>query len=121
MLQLFLLITHIYPSDYVVRKTETTKIIMAFLAKVSSLNRRRDSLGTIQCNVLEANTILDAVGNARTMRNDNSSRFGKYVKLHFDTAGELVGAGLDTFLLETTRYGIQQWQWPQPQHYSNIY
>jgi myosin heavy subunit len=85
------------------RKTETTKIIMAFLAKVSSLNRKRDSLGTIQCNVLEANTILDAIGNARTMRNDNSSRFGKYVKLHFDNEGELIGAGLDTFLLETTR------------------
>eukprot|EP00603_Paraphysomonas_imperforata_P007883 CAMPEP_0114415832 /NCGR_PEP_ID=MMETSP0103-20121206/2114_1 /TAXON_ID=37642 ORGANISM="Paraphysomonas imperforata, Strain PA2" /NCGR_SAMPLE_ID=MMETSP0103 /ASSEMBLY_ACC=CAM_ASM_000201 /LENGTH=1534 /DNA_ID=CAMNT_0001584031 /DNA_START=99 /DNA_END=4700 /DNA_ORIENTATION=- len=84
-------------------KTESTKIIMAFLAKISSLNRKRDSMGTIQCNVLEANTILDAVGNARTMRNDNSSRFGKYVKLHFDTSGELVGAGLDTFLLETTR------------------
>lgn len=76
---------------------------MAFLAKVSSLNRKRDSLGTIQCNVLEANTILDAIGNARTMRNDNSSRFGKYVKLHFDNEGELIGAGLDTFLLETTR------------------
>jgi hypothetical protein len=90
-------------SCFYFRKTETTKIIMAFLAKVSSLNRKRDSLGTIQCNVLEANTILDAVGNARTMRNDNSSRFGKYVKLHFDPAGELVGAGMDTFLLETTR------------------
>ena len=76
---------------------------MAYLARISSLNRGKDSMGTIQANVLEANTILDAVGNARTIRNDNSSRFGKYIKLHFDKTGELVGASLDTFLLETTR------------------
>ena len=92
-------------------KTETTKIVMSFLARASSWNKIESddsvALGLIQRKVLQANPILDALGNARTVRNDNSSRFGKYIKLYFDNTGELKGAGLDTFLLETTRV-VQQ-------------
>mmetsp|Transcript_13165 Transcript_13165/g.19836 ORF Transcript_13165/g.19836 Transcript_13165/m.19836 type:complete len:1526 (+) Transcript_13165:147-4724(+) len=93
-------------------KTETTKIVMSYLARASSWNKygTEDSsraLGHIQRKVLQANPVLDAIGNARTIRNDNSSRFGKYIKLYFDPMGELQGAGLDTFLLETTRV-VQQ-------------
>ena len=92
-------------------KTETTKIIMSYLARASSWNKIESddsaALGLIQRKVLQANPILDALGNARTVRNDNSSRFGKYIKLYFDNTGELKGAGLDTFLLETTRV-VQQ-------------
>jgi hypothetical protein len=94
-------------------KTETTKIVMSYLARASSWNKygpednKSVALGLIQRKVLQANPILDALGNARTIRNDNSSRFGKYIKLYFDNTGELKGAGLDTFLLETTRV-VQQ-------------
>lgn len=93
-------------------KTETTKIVMSYLARASSWNKfgsedKSVALGLIQRKVLQANPILDALGNARTIRNDNSSRFGKYIKLYFDNTGELRGAGLDTFLLETTRV-VQQ-------------
>lgn len=89
-------------------KTETTKIVMSFLARASSWDKfggdeKSRALGIIQRKVLQANPILDAIGNARTIRNDNSSRFGKYIKLYFDNVGELQGAGLETFLLETTR------------------
>ena len=89
-------------------KTETTKIIMSFLAglvkkKNSANNVEFGELGMVQQQVLHSNPILEAFGNARTVRNDNSSRFGKYIKLMFDSEGVLKGANLNTFLLETPR------------------
>lgn len=94
-------------------KTETTKIIMNFLAAVGNVKSDQPSdvlqeLGPVQTKVLQTNPILDALGNARTLRNDNSSRFGKYIQLYFDKSGELRGSGLSTFLLETPRVILQQ-------------
>jgi len=57
----------------------------------------------IEQQVLQSNPILESFGNARTMRNDNSSRFGKYVEIQFSSNGTLLGASLKTYLLEKVR------------------
>lgn len=62
---------------------------------------------TMEHQVLQSNPILEAFGNARTMRNDNSSRFGKYIDIHFTSTGTLSGATITTYLLEKVRL-IQQ-------------
>ncbi|OWZ16661.1 Myosin [Phytophthora megakarya] len=79
-------------------KTETTKILMNHLASVAGgLNDY-----TIK-KIVEVNPLLESFGNAKTVRNDNSSRFGKFTQLQFDNAGILVGARCRTYLLEKTR------------------
>ncbi|KAF4320704.1 hypothetical protein BBO99_00005005 [Phytophthora kernoviae] len=79
-------------------KTETTKILMNHLASIAGgLNDY-----TIK-KIIEVNPLLESFGNAKTVRNDNSSRFGKFTQLQFDSTGTLVGARCRTYLLEKTR------------------
>ncbi|XP_015572900.1 myosin-15 isoform X2 [Ricinus communis] len=82
-------------------KTETTKLIMQYLTYVGG--RAADDDRTVEQQVLESNPLLEAFGNARTVRNDNSSRFGKFVEIQFDAHGRISGAAIRTYLLERSR------------------
>ena len=107
-------------------KTVTTKLLMGYLAKLSQSpiqqpdnhnNKRLSQLSkhmSIERRVLESNPIMESFGNARTVRNDNSSRFGKYIEMKFRASGidgaepsslgaTLIGAGIETYLLEKVR------------------
>jgi len=85
-------------------KTETTKIVMRFIASVARSGSAEASEGpAMHERVLQSNPILEAFGNAKTMRNENSSRFGKFIELQHDDAGVLVGARISHYLLEKVR------------------
>jgi len=103
-------------------KTETTKFVMRFLAYVSSdgsgggaglapggggTRLRQTQEPATEQKVLDSNPLLEAFGNAKTLRNDNSSRFGKYIDLHFGSNGSLLGGAIQTYLLEKARV-VQQ-------------
>ncbi|XP_042013386.1 myosin-11-like isoform X1 [Salvia splendens] len=82
-------------------KTETTKMLMRYLAY---LGGRKGTEGrTVEQQVLESNPVLEAFGNAKTVRNNNSSRFGKFVEIQFDKQGRISGAAVRTYLLERSR------------------
>ncbi|CAE6931521.1 MYO6 [Symbiodinium sp. CCMP2456] len=82
-------------------KTETAKIVMEYLGYVSGSSNQ--TTAQIQRRVLQAQPILESFGNAVTMRNNNSSRFGKYNRIFFDESGTLVNASVTTYLLESSR------------------
>ncbi|KAF4318420.1 hypothetical protein BBO99_00003621 [Phytophthora kernoviae] len=88
-------------------KTESTKFLMEYLAQAGANNLAASvagkSPGGIAAKVLQTNILLESFGNARTLRNDNSSRFGKFIKLHFTSGGRLTGASIQTYLLEKVR------------------
>eukprot|EP00002_Diphylleia_rotans_P010838 TRINITY_DN2143_c0_g1_i2.p1 TRINITY_DN2143_c0_g1~~TRINITY_DN2143_c0_g1_i2.p1 ORF type:complete len:1194 (-),score=273.89 TRINITY_DN2143_c0_g1_i2:322-3903(-) len=79
-------------------KTETTKLLMKYLAQVAHTTGLQ-----VTDQVLQSNPLLEAFGNAKTVRNDNSSRFGKFIELQFNTSHMIVGARIQTYLLEKSR------------------
>ncbi|MBA0835722.1 hypothetical protein Goarm_007987, partial [Gossypium armourianum] len=82
-------------------KTETTKMLMRYLAYLGG--RSGVEGRTVEQQVLESNPVLEAFGNAKTVRNNNSSRFGKFVEIQFDKNGRISGAAVRTYLLERSR------------------
>ncbi|XP_013379437.1 unconventional myosin-Ie [Lingula anatina] len=81
-------------------KTVAAKYIMAYIAKVSGGGPKVKHVKDI---ILESNPLLEAFGNAKTVRNNNSSRFGKYVEIQFSRGGEPDGGKISQFLLEKSR------------------
>ncbi|KAI6219617.1 hypothetical protein M3Y99_01645300 [Aphelenchoides fujianensis] len=70
-------------------KTENTKKVIQYLAHVASSNRGKT--GELERQLLQANPILEAFGNSKTVKNDNSSRFGKFIRINFDPSGYISG------------------------------
>ncbi|KAJ4885060.1 Myosin-16 [Raphanus sativus] len=82
-------------------KTETTKVLMRYLAYFGGHTAGEGR--TVENQVLESNPVLEAFGNAKTVKNNNSSRFGKFVEIQFDDIGRISGAAIRTYLLERSR------------------
>ncbi|XP_025075674.1 myosin heavy chain, muscle isoform X4 [Pogonomyrmex barbatus] len=94
-------------------KTENTKKVIAYFATVgASTKKEKDDptqkKGSLEDQVVQTNPVLEAFGNAKTVRNDNSSRFGKFIRIHFGPSGKLAGADIETYLLEKARVISQQ-------------
>ncbi|KAG7483744.1 hypothetical protein MATL_G00041590 [Megalops atlanticus] len=91
-------------------KTWTSRCLMKYYATVaasSSSPNCQDTVERIEKRVLDSNPIMEAFGNACTLRNNNSSRFGKYIQLQLNRSQILVGASIQTYLLEKTRVAYQ--------------
>uniref|UniRef100_A0A0E0KLW7 Myosin motor domain-containing protein n=1 Tax=Oryza punctata TaxID=4537 RepID=A0A0E0KLW7_ORYPU len=82
-------------------KTESTKMLMQYLAFMGGKAQAEGR--SVQQQILESNPVLEAFGNAKTVRNNNSSRFGKFVEIQFDDNGKISGAAIRTYLLERSR------------------
>ena len=82
-------------------KTETTKKVLQYMAFVAG------SSSGIETQILQSNPLLEAFGNAKTLRNNNSSRFGKWMQIDFDRAGRVIGCEIENYLLETSRVTTQ--------------
>ncbi|XP_068670118.1 unconventional myosin-Ib-like isoform X9 [Montipora foliosa] len=81
-------------------KTEASKVVMQYVAAVSGKGWEVDR---VKEQLLQSNPVLEAFGNAKTVRNDNSSRFGKYMDIEFDFKGDPVGGVITKYLLEKSR------------------
>jgi hypothetical protein len=89
-------------------KTEASKLIMEYIATIAGKNSRQITVEHVKDQLLNSNPVLEAFGNAKTVRNDNSSRFGKYMDLQFDGHGNPSGGKINTYLLEKSRVVTQQ-------------
>uniref|UniRef100_A0A8C5R023 Myosin heavy chain n=1 Tax=Leptobrachium leishanense TaxID=445787 RepID=A0A8C5R023_9ANUR len=95
-------------------KTVNTKRVIQYFATIAAIGdagKKKEianSLkGTLEDQIIQANPLLEAFGNAKTVRNDNSSRFGKFIRIHFGTTGKLSSADIETYLLEKSRVTFQ--------------
>ncbi|XP_071106373.1 myosin heavy chain, striated muscle-like isoform X2 [Haliotis cracherodii] len=95
-------------------KTENTKKVIAYFALVAAASDKKEETpkeekkGSLEDQIVQANPVLEAYGNAKTSRNNNSSRFGKFVRIHFASSGKISGADIETYLLEKSRVTYQQ-------------
>ncbi|KAJ8344918.1 hypothetical protein SKAU_G00291110 [Synaphobranchus kaupii] len=91
-------------------KTENTKKVIQYFANVGAAGGKpvADSKGSLEDQIIQANPVLEAFGNAKTTRNNNSSRFGKFIRIHFGPTAKLAGADIESYLLEKSRVISQQ-------------
>uniref|UniRef100_A0A3B3WDN6 Myosin heavy chain 6 n=2 Tax=Poecilia mexicana TaxID=48701 RepID=A0A3B3WDN6_9TELE len=92
-------------------KTVNTKRVIQYFASIAAVSGKKDpnqeKKGTLEDQIIQANPALEAFGNAKTIRNDNSSRFGKFIRIHFGVSGKLASADIETYLLEKSRVTYQ--------------
>uniref|UniRef100_A0A287AZK1 Myosin-2 n=3 Tax=Sus scrofa TaxID=9823 RepID=A0A287AZK1_PIG len=95
-------------------KTVNTKRVIQYFATIAVTGEKKKEeptsgkmQGTLEDQIISANPLLEAFGNAKTVRNDNSSRFGKFIRIHFGTTGKLASADIETYLLEKSRVTFQ--------------
>jgi myosin heavy subunit len=84
-------------------KTENTKKVIQYLASIAGEKSTQKAMGTLEQQILQANPILESFGNAQTIRNNNSSRFGKFIRIEFNSGGTISGANIEKYLLEKSR------------------
>merc|ERR1712079_132170 len=89
-------------------KTENTKKVISYFATICSSGKRKEGEASLEDKIVATNPVLEAWGNAKTVRNDNSSRFGKFIRIHFNQSGKLSGADMVVYLLEKSRLTYQQ-------------
>merc|ERR1712241_1582226 len=92
-------------------KTENTKKVISYLAAVAAPKKKAAGAGdkaSLEDRIVATNPILESYGNAKTSRNDNSSRFGKFIRIHFTSSGKLCGCDIESYLLEKSRITQQQ-------------
>merc|ERR1712241_312127 len=89
-------------------KTENTKKVITYLAIVAAGSKKSDKKVSLEDQIVATNPILESYGNAKTARNDNSSRFGKFIRIHFGPSGKLAGCDIQSYLLEKSRIIQQQ-------------
>merc|ERR1711971_1468630 len=89
-------------------KTENTKKVISYFATICSSGKRKEGEASLEDKIVATNPVLEAWGNAKTVRNDNSSRFGKFIRIHFNQSGKLSGADMVVCLLEKSRLTYQQ-------------
>ena len=90
-------------------KTENTKKVITYLAMVATGSGKKSvKKVSLEDQIVATNPILESYGNAKTARNDNSSRFGKFIRIHFTQSGKLAGCDVVSYLLEKSRITEQQ-------------
>ncbi|XP_028816789.1 myosin heavy chain, fast skeletal muscle-like [Denticeps clupeoides] len=94
-------------------KTVNTKRVIQYFATIAVSGQKKAEQvagkmqGSLEDQIIAANPLLEAYGNAKTVRNDNSSRFGKFIRIHFASTGKLASADIETYLLEKSRVTFQ--------------
>uniref|UniRef100_A0A665SY65 Myosin, heavy chain b n=1 Tax=Echeneis naucrates TaxID=173247 RepID=A0A665SY65_ECHNA len=94
-------------------KTVNTKRVIQYFATIAVASGKKAEpvpgkmQGSLEDQIIAANPLLEAYGNAKTVRNDNSSRFGKFIRIHFGSTGKLASADIETYLLEKSRVTFQ--------------
>lgn len=90
-------------------KTENTKKVITYFAILGANDKKgQEKKANLEDRIVQTNPILESYGNAKTIRNDNSSRFGKFIRIYFNASGKLAGGYIDFYLLEKSRVTYQQ-------------
>merc|ERR1712042_301593 len=88
-------------------KTENTKKVISYFASIGATGKKKEGEPGLEDKIVQTNPVLEAWGNAKTVRNDNSSRFGKFIRIWFNAGGKLSGADMVIYLLEKSRLTFQ--------------